>query len=288
MPEPASPTPTRATEITSSAPAETTNPVVTEISATATLEGTPVISTEGNSASFVSDVTIPDGMAIAPGASFTKTWRLSNNGSTTWSTGYSIVYSFGNLSGNVQSVPLPVEVPSGRSIDLSVTFTAPTSAGQYTSLWMLKNEAGHVFGVGPASNEPFYVLINVSSSVTVDPNATTAPTGTGSNSVTSASLSADKTTYTGSCPVTINLSGVITVEGSGSFAYQLEAAATTTGFTFDLPAAQSSNYSTGGSHTLNLSYALTISSSVQGWVKLYASSPNPLRSNQVDLAITCQ
>ncbi len=273
---------------TQAAPTSASSPVPTETSATATEAGTAIFSTDGDSASFVTDVTIPDGMAVAPGATFTKTWRLSNNGSTTWSTAYTLVYSSGNLSGDVQSVPLPVEVPSGKSVDLSVPFTAPATSGQYTSLWMLKNDAGQLFGVGPNSNEPFYVLINVSPSVTVDPNATTAPGGSGSVLVTGTSLSADQTTYSGSCPVTINLTGAIIVEGSGSFAYQLEAEATTSGFTFNLPAAQSSSYSTAGSHTLNLSYSLTISSSVQGWVKLYVSSPNTLRSNQVDLAITCQ
>ena len=37
-------------------------------------------------AAFVADVTIADGSYIAPGSTFTKTWRIRNNGTTTWNT----------------------------------------------------------------------------------------------------------------------------------------------------------------------------------------------------------
>ena len=264
----------------------TTNPTATKFSATATSDNTAVPTKEGDSASFISDVTIPDGTLIAPGAPFTKTWRLANNGSTTWTTSYSLVYISGSLAGNIKSIPLSSDVKSGQFVDLSASFTAPQTAGQYTSLWMLRNESGEVFGIGPNSNEPIYLLINVSASGTANPNATVAPTT--SILVTAASLSADQTSYSGSCPVTINLSGSISVDGSGSFVYQLEAGTSTPGFTFTLPAAQTSNYTTAGSHSLSLAYALTISSSVQGWVKLSTTSPNALSSNQVDLSITCK
>src|ERR1700704_1212338 len=42
-----------------------------------------------DAATFVSDVTIADGTVMKPGQSFTKTWRISNSGSTTWK-GYSL------------------------------------------------------------------------------------------------------------------------------------------------------------------------------------------------------
>ena len=35
-------------------------------------------------AQFVSDLTAPDGSSFAPGAAFTKTWRLMNIGTCTW------------------------------------------------------------------------------------------------------------------------------------------------------------------------------------------------------------
>ena len=41
-------------------------------------------------ASFVKDMSIPDGSVFTPGATFTKTWRLENAGTCTWS-GYSLL-----------------------------------------------------------------------------------------------------------------------------------------------------------------------------------------------------
>ena len=46
-------------------------------------------------AQFVRDVTIPDGSTYAPGATFTKTWRLRNAGTCTWS-GYVLVFDSGD------------------------------------------------------------------------------------------------------------------------------------------------------------------------------------------------
>jgi len=64
------------------------------------------------------------------GRSFTKPGDSGNNGSTTWTTSYSLVYLRGGLMGSVQAVQLPAEVPSGKTVDLSVSFTAPAAAAQ--------------------------------------------------------------------------------------------------------------------------------------------------------------
>ncbi len=45
-------------------------------------------------ATFVNDVTIPDGTSVTPGSSFKKTWRLRNSGSCQWS-GYTLVFDSG-------------------------------------------------------------------------------------------------------------------------------------------------------------------------------------------------
>ena len=49
-----------------------------------------------DSAQFVSDLTFPDGSSVAPGAAFTKTWRLQNNGTCAWDTSYSLVWTGGD------------------------------------------------------------------------------------------------------------------------------------------------------------------------------------------------
>ena len=53
------------------------------------------------------DVTIPDYTEVAPGTSFTKTWRLVNTGPCTWSNDYSAVWFSGETFGALQQVAFP-------------------------------------------------------------------------------------------------------------------------------------------------------------------------------------
>jgi photosystem II stability/assembly factor-like uncharacterized protein len=114
-----------------------------------------------DSAQFVSDLTIPDGSSVAPGAEFTKTWRLSNNGTCTWDTSYSLVWTGGDAMGPSTVVKLPVSVPPGQMLDLSVNLVAPATPGHYKSQWKLSNPSGVQFGIGASGNDPFWVDINV-------------------------------------------------------------------------------------------------------------------------------
>jgi len=61
-------------------------------------------------AQFVSDLTAPDGSSFAPGAAFTKTWRLTNIGTCGWTTAYNLVWIGGDSIGAPLSVKLPVDV----------------------------------------------------------------------------------------------------------------------------------------------------------------------------------
>jgi hypothetical protein len=111
-------------------------------------------------ASFITDVTIPDGTLLAPGEVFTKTWRLQNRGTCTWTPDYDIVfYSGSQMSGTTMQVP--GYVAPGQSVDVAVTFTAPSAPGHYISYWMLRNASGKLFGTGGLADEAFYVEIYV-------------------------------------------------------------------------------------------------------------------------------
>lgn len=123
------------------------------------------------------DVTIPDNTVMQPGQSFTKTWRLQNAGTCTWTTAYSIAVFSGDALGAPASVPMPKEVPPGQSIDISVDLTAPATAGTYRSNWKLRNAANAWFGIGPGAASEFWVQIIVSGSATGTPGTAT-PTGT--------------------------------------------------------------------------------------------------------------
>jgi hypothetical protein len=117
-------------------------------------------------AKFIKDVTVPDGTHFPPGASFTKTWRLQNAGSCTWTTAYSLVFVSGDRMSGPTSQALTSTVAPGQTIDVSVKLVAPSTPGSYAGSWMLRNSAGLIFGIGEAANAPFWVKITVDANMT--------------------------------------------------------------------------------------------------------------------------
>jgi hypothetical protein len=109
--------------------------------------------TQCDSAQFVSDLTAPDGAVFAPGATFTKTWRLMNNGTCAWTQAYNLVFAGGDSMGAPLSVKLPAEVPPGQMVDVSVNLTAPIQAD--TTRAYLRSAMLQVFnsalGIQPAT-----------------------------------------------------------------------------------------------------------------------------------------
>jgi hypothetical protein len=115
----------------------------------------------------VADVSVPDGMVFSSGATFTKTWRLRNSGSCTWSSSYTLVFVSGDQIGGPEAITLPKAVASGQSVDLTVQLVAPDAPGMYRGYWQLKNESGAIFGLGPAY-KPFWVEIKVLPNISED------------------------------------------------------------------------------------------------------------------------
>jgi hypothetical protein len=107
------------------------------------------------------DITIPDGTELVPGETFTKTWRLNNTGSCTWTSGYSLVFDSGDRMGAPDDLKLTSDtVAPGQEYDVSVVLTAPDEPGDYRGNFKLRNPSGAIFGLGKIS-DPFYVDINI-------------------------------------------------------------------------------------------------------------------------------
>ena len=111
-------------------------------------------------AKFVADVTIPDGTTIAPGQTFTKTWRLQNVGSCPWTAGFGVVFSDGDRMEAPDFTPLPHPVAPGEAVDVSVNLRAPTAPGRYRANFLLQSADGTRFGL-TLKLRPFYVEIVV-------------------------------------------------------------------------------------------------------------------------------
>jgi hypothetical protein len=114
-----------------------------------------------NLATFVKDVSIPDGTLLDPSDDFTKTWRLKNVGSCTWTTDYDLVFRSGDQMDGKNAIALTKSVKPGETVDLSVSLTAPDDSGEYTGYWALRDGNGRIFGIGPNGDKAFWVNIEV-------------------------------------------------------------------------------------------------------------------------------
>lgn len=169
----ASPAPTDQGVETSPTPSPTAQGNEPTTTATQAATNTPAASLCEQAAPGVPiDVTIPDETRMQPGEEFTKTWRLVNVGTCTWTGDYDLVWFSGEQFGAQQTVSLVGSVPPNGTVDISVDMEAPQSPGTYISYWKLRNASGTLFGIGPSGGSAFWVQIVVVPSTT----ATTSPT----------------------------------------------------------------------------------------------------------------
>ena len=119
----------------------------------ATATNTPI---PCNQAKFIKDVSVPDGTKIPVGTSFTKTWRLRNIGSCTWTSSYQLIFDHGDQMNAPATQPLSGNVAPGQEVDISVNLVAPASPGTYQGFFLLRDAGGVVFGV---STGAFWVKI---------------------------------------------------------------------------------------------------------------------------------
>ena len=122
-----------------------------------------------NNSAYVNDVTFPDDTVVTSGQAMTKTWKLQNTGSCDWTATYKVSFVSGNAMGGT-ATPIGVSVPAGQSADISISLTAPATAGDAIGYWILTNDDGQNFG------SSFYIKVNVGGAST---GATATATATG-------------------------------------------------------------------------------------------------------------
>jgi len=254
-------------------PKVTITPAVTHTSTPqATLTTQPQTTSDGTPAArcdageFVSDVTIPDGTSMTPGQAFTKTWRLKNTGSCTWTTSYRVVFDSGVSLGAPASFNLPTSVPPDAIVDISVQMIAPSEVKDYTSNWKLQNASGVTFGLGEDGTKSFWVKIKVETA-----NLPFA--------VTKVVIGADNAAFSGACPHTTALNAAITAAAAGRVTYFWERSDGTKG------AMQELVFNSSGTQTINTSWQF--GSSFDGTVTIYVDNPNHQYFQNLSVKVTC-
>ena len=220
---------------------------------------------------FVDDISIPDNTVMSPGATFTKTWRIQNDGKCTWSKDYALVFDSGDEMDAPVSIPLNNEVPSGQAIDISVNLKAPGSPDTYRANFKIKNAAGEIFGVGDES-DPFWVIIDVEGPA-ASPFA-----------VTSASFEMIPGSYTGVCPFPVTLRGKISTNEPGKVTYYYQR---DDGYKSPV---MEINFESGGQKTLP-DFSMPIGNAAgyswTGNVSLYIERPNNQEFNAQSFTVNC-
>ena len=142
-------------------------------------------------------MTVPDNTTLHVSEPFTKTWKIKNVGTCTWTTDYKLVFVDGDRMDSPDSIPLPVGVAPGQTFNISVSLFAPSDPGQYQGFWQFQAPNGGNFGVGAAAAESIWAKVNViplslgtlgvtptPGSVTPLASVTSAPLPTGALNVT--------------------------------------------------------------------------------------------------------
>ncbi len=113
---------------------------------------------DATAAGFASSISMDN---MPTGAEFTATWTFQNSGQSTWNGGYQLAYSEiahpqtelvsrsrlgADAAYDLKAIGAPDKVKPGETVDLTIHFKAPDSAGSYGSNWQLQGPDGRRFG----------------------------------------------------------------------------------------------------------------------------------------------
>ncbi|MEW5938059.1 MAG: NBR1-Ig-like domain-containing protein [Chloroflexota bacterium] len=130
-----------------------------------------------DAAVLIMDVTIPDGTRLAPGESFTKTWRLRNMGTCPWDGRYTLAFIDGERMGAPDSIPVPVTAPKADA-DISVELVAPSKNGSYAGYFELRDLDGQVIPIGLERSIWLKITVGPGAPAPTNGDVTAVPNGT--------------------------------------------------------------------------------------------------------------
>ena len=263
-----------------------------QVTPTDTQEGSPTPTKEGDEigedrAEFIADVTIPDYSEFEAGEDIVKTWRIRNSGTTTWTTDYIIEFEKGEKLGAPTQIKLTKSVNPNEFYDISIEFTVPNAAGEYSTYWILKNEDGEKVGV--AEEGKYLTIFMVIQAVSDTGSSGSSSSGgiSGGAKVTNATVTVDDASYSGSCPAQLTFTYKVTTSNAGKVNFQLKFnAISPAGYTFDKPPEYSVDFS--GGYTVTYTYTLFSANSVNATVKVEAVGSNTFTSSPLSFKVNCK
>ena len=89
--------------------------------------------------------TLPDNYQVRPGVSVTISWTVKNVGATAWNTNYAL-RQFTGPDINKAYIPFAKTVSANQTTEFTVTFTTPTTPGDYNLWYKLTNDKSQNFG----------------------------------------------------------------------------------------------------------------------------------------------
>lgn len=210
----------------------------------------------------VQDVTYPDNTSVTVDKQFTKTWRFTNAGTTTWTPDFKIVFVSGNQM-SAATTNIGQTVAPGQTADISLVLTAPKTPDTYTGYFMLQSPSGSRFGFGSDGSSPFWVKIKASTFF----------------EVTNAKVNIKPKTYTGACPYTFTISATITVSAPGTVTFKFVGSNQESKI-------KTLEFSEAGSKTTDAE-TWTVTSSGDLVLYIYVEKPNNQGFSSITVPVTC-
>lgn len=211
----------------------------------------------------VTDVNYPDDTLVKPNTEFTKTWRIVNGGTGTWTPNFKLVFVSGDAMGGPASINLGQTVVPGHSIDVSVKLKAPAATKTYQGKWMLQTDTGTTFGLGTNADGSFWVKIKVDQPL----------------AVTAATINVAPAAYTGPCPGALAITASVTANTSGKITYYFITSLGNSG-TMDL------TFDAAGAKTTPI-YTLPVLITGPVTISFYNDYPNHQEFGAVTIPVTC-
>jgi hypothetical protein len=106
---------------------------------------TPVVTVEPEAGDMDATL-VPEVMRVAPGDTFTVTWRVRNAGTQAWGAGFRWVFVGGERMGAPSGVPIADAVEPGAEVEIELQLVAPTEPGEAEGWWRVHDATGRPLG----------------------------------------------------------------------------------------------------------------------------------------------